>query len=56
MEAVSQLCDAHLAGLYELGQNTTGPEIIDILREVTTNNLSGNTCFINFFCLASTNI
>lgn len=34
MEAVAQICDAHLTSLFQLGSNNTGREIIDILREV----------------------
>lgn len=34
MEAVAQVCDAHLTNNFKLGQNHTGSEIIDILREV----------------------
>lgn len=34
MEAVAQVCDAHLTDGFELGVNHTGNDIIDTLREI----------------------
>lgn len=34
MEAVSQICDAHLTDAFKLGENLTSSAIIEILREV----------------------
>lgn len=34
MEAVAQICDAHLTDGFELGENFTTSEIIDVIKEV----------------------
>lgn len=34
MEAVAQICDAHLTDGFELGENFTNSDIIDVIKEV----------------------
>lgn len=34
MEAIAQICDAHLTDSFQLGENFTSHEIIDVIKEV----------------------
>lgn len=34
MEAVAQICDAHLTSGFELGDNITSGEMINVLKDV----------------------